>query len=146
MKKRKNKKEDPSLKYVIAAARKVWRWSAERRSVLAAAKIGKGWQCAICAAVGFVAEKTLKNGKKRKQMPVQIDHIDPIGPEPTTWKECGEWLHRLFCPVSNLQCVCRACHQIKTNKEREERTVTSADLDEWARRVPKDTIINGEEK
>lgn len=130
MKKTRTKK-DPSLKYMIAAARKIWRWTPERRQVLARAKVGKGWKCEICETVGFVGKKTFKNGKTRKVMPVQVDHIVPIGQEPFAWLEFGSWLSRLFCALTNLQCICRACHQLKTNKER---AVTAADLDAFAER------------
>ena len=109
---------DKSLKYLITSARKIWRWSLDRRIVLKRAKVDKGWKCELCGTIGFITEKTLKNGKVRKVMPVQVDHIDPIGAEPTNWIEVGPWLVRLFCHISNLQCICRECHQVKTNKER----------------------------
>lgn len=118
---RKPKKAKTSLSYLISAARKIWRWSAERRQVLSRCKLGKGWKCELCGVVGLVTEKILKNGKKRKVMPVQVDHIDPVGEEPVTWLEVGPWLKRLFCAITNLQCICRECHQTKTNKERSER-------------------------
>lgn len=47
-----------------------------------------------------------------------IDHIIPVGKEPQTWSEFGEYLSKLFCPKENLQKVCASCHNNKTKIER----------------------------
>ena len=51
---------------------------------------------------------------------VVVDHVIPVGS-----LRCAEDLPRmvetLFCEKDNLQCLCTPCHQVKTNKEREQR-------------------------
>jgi hypothetical protein len=92
---------------------------------------GKGWKCEKCGVVGKKYEVTFKTGRKQKRMPVQVDHIVPVGVEPQTLAECGPWLERLInAPLSNLQVLCLLCHKAKTKAER----VTEADLDEFAKR------------
>jgi 5-methylcytosine-specific restriction endonuclease McrA len=48
---------------------------------------------------------------------IDVDHIKPIvGPEGfTTW---DKFIENLFCPVENLQTLCKACHKAKTLSER----------------------------
>lgn len=54
--------------------------------------------------------------KDRKE--VQVDHKVPVGGFQGDW---NLYIEKLFCDVSNLEVLCLACHQQKTNKEREER-------------------------
>lgn len=96
------------IKYIIAAARKTWRWSEERRQVKNRCRQGKdNYMCELCKAI---VDR------------VDIDHIEPIGSQPVQWSEFGSWLERLFCPASNLQGLCKKCHASKTLKERKERS------------------------
>ncbi len=47
----------------------------------------------------------------------EIDHIIPVG----TLKEFNDlpkFVENLFCSEKNLQLLCKPCHKIKTNKER----------------------------
>src|SRR5674476_232931 len=55
---------------------------------------------------------------------VTVDHIKPIvGPEGfISW---DLFIERLFCPIENLQCLCKPCHSIKTKKETLKRTKTN---------------------
>lgn len=52
---------------------------------------------------------------------VQVDHIEPVIPIDREVKDWNEYISRLFCGIENLQVLCKECHQIKTNREREER-------------------------
>lgn len=65
------------------------------------------YQCAQCK--GWFKDKEVK-----------VDHINPVG----TLK-CAEdlpaFVENLFCEEDNLQCLCDACHTIKTKEERENR-------------------------
>ena len=69
-----------------------------------------------------------KNGKRKYkvmykcahcttlQEKIEIDHIDEVGP----FKGCWDiWMNRLFCEESNLQALCRGCHQVKTDEYNE---------------------------
>lgn len=57
-----------------------------------------------------------KKGNKRRINNVQIDHIIPIGSG--SWDEI---IAGMFCEADNLQVLCHACHQLKTQEEREQR-------------------------
>ena len=48
---------------------------------------------------------------------IQVDHIIPVIPVNRKIKDWNEYIERLFCPVENLQCLCKDCHLIKTNSE-----------------------------
>lgn len=65
------------------------------------------YQCACC-------EKWFRDKD------IQMDHKVPCG----SWKtfdELGAWVERLFCHKDGWQRLCKPCHQIKTNQEREAR-------------------------
>lgn len=54
---------------------------------------------------------------------MQVDHIQPVIPigvnlENITWDELVD---RIWCDTKNLQGLCEACHDIKTERERKER-------------------------
>ena len=84
---------------IIAALRRVWLYSEPRRDCLKAAKVSRGlYKCDEC-----------KKAHPKKQ--VQVDHIIEVG-KFETW---DLFMERLFCDVSNLQILCKACHLIKTN-------------------------------
>jgi 5-methylcytosine-specific restriction endonuclease McrA len=99
-----NKRSD--IAKLVSAARKVWRESENYKAVKKAAAVpGKtGWfMCRKCQVPHEV---------------IKIDHIDPIGKQPTTLEEFGQWLVRLFCAITNLQPLCNGCHNEKTKAER----------------------------
>jgi 5-methylcytosine-specific restriction endonuclease McrA len=101
--------------YLVAAARKVWRWSSERRAVINECERGvkKGKldtrerQCSEC-------NKWFPSKSKQ----IHIDHIEPVGKQPRDWDEYAEFYRRLFCPKSNLRPLCLSCHKIKTAEDR----------------------------
>ena len=51
---------------------------------------------------------------------VSVDHIEPCG-SLKTFEDLPKFVSTLFCEESNLQCICSACHSVKTKREREER-------------------------
>jgi len=79
-----------------SSARRCWMWySEERKQCILNSKIGRGqYKCVLC---------------KCTTNKIEIDHIIPAG-KFSTFKEYGEWLERLFCPLSNLQALCKLCH------------------------------------
>lgn len=101
-----------SLSYMVAAARKVWRWTEERKQVIERCKFFDKFKCEKCGAQVDFIEK-----KGKLTMPIQVDHKVPVGAQPRTWAEFGPWLERLFCPLSNLWGICLKCHRTKTNGE-----------------------------
>lgn len=54
------------------------------------------------------------------QTGIQVDHIVPVvGHEGfVSW---DSFIDRMFCPVENLQILCKACHKVKTAKEKKDR-------------------------
>lgn len=71
-----------------------------------------------CACCGELVPSTVKvDGKRVKN--IHVDHINPvIDPSVgfTTWDEVIE---NLFSELDNLQLLCTACHDIKTNQEKQ---------------------------
>lgn len=65
------------------------------------------YQCAEC--------KEWHQGKN-----VQVDHIVPAG-SLQSFDDIGAFCEKLFCEADGMQLMCKPCHQIKTNEEREER-------------------------
>jgi hypothetical protein len=122
MKKTKVKKEWSPHPYLVAAFRKVWYWSPERRQTLSSAKIGKDqWQCHSCPNIVVKEKYVTKKGRSRTRMTGSVDHIVPIGKQPRSWGEYNEYLAKTFCPASNLQVLCKACHGVKSKSEGKER-------------------------
>ncbi len=62
------------------------------------------YQCAQC-----------KKWKARTD--VTVDHITPCG-SLNSLEDLPMFVKTLFCETDNLQCLCDACHNKKTNKER----------------------------
>jgi hypothetical protein len=93
------------LKKIHKAVRQVWSWSHPRRLAVARATGKDGFpRCEKC----------------RKRVPkVAVDHIEPVG-------EIGgpDYIRRMWCPSSKLQCLCRKCHAPKTQAEARERAKT----------------------
>jgi 5-methylcytosine-specific restriction endonuclease McrA len=48
---------------------------------------------------------------------INIDHIIPAGSLRSA-QDLPGFVERLFCEVDNLQCMCEACHNVKTQKEK----------------------------
>lgn len=48
---------------------------------------------------------------------VQIDHIVATG-SLTSYEDLPRFVATLFCEVDNLQILCKPCHQVKSNEER----------------------------
>jgi 5-methylcytosine-specific restriction endonuclease McrA len=123
MKKTKVKKEWSPHPYLVAAFRKVWYWSPERRHALSCAKIGKDqWQCRTCHNVVVKEKYVTKKGRSRTRMTGSVDHIVPIGKQPRSWSEYNEYLAKTFCSADNLQVLCKSCHSAKSKSEGKERT------------------------
>lgn len=81
---------------IISALRKIWLWSEERKEALRLAKAKKNYRCNKC--------KKLFPKKE-----VQVDHIEEIG----AFINWDTYMERLFCPISNLQVLCKPCHKGK---------------------------------
>ena len=49
-----------------------------------------------------------------------VDHIIPVG-KIRSYDDLPRYFELLFCGNDNLHVLCKACHQVKSNKENEER-------------------------
>lgn len=72
-----------------------------------------------------------KCGKYFNNKDTVVDHIDPvIDPKvgfpvlPNGEDDWNTYLNRLFCPIENLQVLCKEDHDIKSGKETKVRTKT----------------------
>jgi hypothetical protein len=125
----KKKKAPYNLKAQIRGAlRNVWRFHPVLQEVLRRDRIERPYvkvdgsvsrvprvffRCYVCNT-----EHSRKN--------IDIDHRIPVGDTPgsalaapgLTW---DMFIDRLFCPASNLACICKPCHKEKSNRETAER-------------------------
>lgn len=113
---KKLKKARPIQSYLIAAARKIWLWSPERREAIANASLGPDLvECKKCKKL---LPKFMARGKKKL---FAVDHIDPVVLPSTGFLNWDEYYARLFVPANKLQILCHSCHEEKTEKENNER-------------------------
>lgn len=55
--------------------------------------------------------------KQFKSTEVQVDHVEPVIDPSIGFRDWNTYIDRLFCAVSNLQVLCKRCHNIKTKQE-----------------------------
>lgn len=94
------------IKKIRAAIRQIWHRSGVRKKVVKRASIGNDF---------FRCEKCSKRVPK-----ICIDHIKKVG------EIDGGFIERLFCASTNLQALCRKCHNLKTKEERDEARFSKA--------------------
>ena len=100
--------------FIMSALRKAWlRWP-PRGKVMKAAWVRRGvYKCNGCKKNVKV---TLKRDGKRYRN-ISVDHIKPVIPV-GGFKTWDSVVARLFCEDSNLQVLCKLCHDKKTKSER----------------------------
>jgi 5-methylcytosine-specific restriction endonuclease McrA len=90
------------VNYIKASLRRVWGRSRQRQSALKNAKVSYGhYRCANC------------NGIFRRK-DINVDHIIAI----SKFINFDLFIERLFCEVSGLQILCKACHKLKTKSDK----------------------------
>ena len=85
----------------------LWYWTPAKEAKAAAKLDGGGYLCSACGGV-FASSS------------VQVDHIVPCGSLKSD-ADLVTFVARLFAPADQYQVLCKACHQAKTNAERESR-------------------------
>ena len=81
-----------------------------------AATTKRGFRMCACCEQEVPVTRINEQGKRVKN--TFVDHINPIVDPATgftTWDSCIE---RMFCEIENLQVLCHACHEEKSNEER----------------------------
>jgi 5-methylcytosine-specific restriction endonuclease McrA len=71
-------------------------------------KLAMHYKCACCKKEFVAAD-------------VQVDHIQPVVNPKTGFTTWEEYINNMFCEKSNLQVLCKPCHSVKTQEEKEER-------------------------
>lgn len=69
-------------------------------------RLAQHFRCASC-------------NKDFPQKDVQVDHIQPVVDPYKGFKDWNTFVKRLFCEKSNLQVLCKACHHLKTQEEKQ---------------------------
>ncbi len=88
------------IKNLRSAIRKVWHWSVPRKLCIKRATDKDGF--GICE-------------KCKKRVPkIFADHITNVG------ELDGGYIERMFRPSKFLQALCKKCHQLKTNEEKQQ--------------------------
>lgn len=91
------------------------RW-APIQEVKKEARVARGlYECKECKQ--HVAP-TYRDGKNRKQN-IFVDHIIPIVDPATGFTNWDDCIQRMFCEKDNLQLLCKDCHDVKSEKEKE---------------------------
>lgn len=80
----------------------------ERRRNAKTGLIAKHFKCAHCSGE-FVATD------------VQVDHIHPVVDPKIGFTTWDDYINRMFCEVDGYQVLCKPCHKIKTDEEKQQR-------------------------
>lgn len=105
--------------FIISALRSASNRYPPKYECLNAAKVGKK----VNKATGRLAEhyKCAACNKHFVAKEVQIDHIEPVVNPLTGFIDWNTFVSRMFCPITNLQVLCKGCHKVKSDKEKKER-------------------------
>lgn len=97
-----------TVKRVRIAIRQVWHWSHAKRLVVKRCTLLNGFsRCEQC---------------KRTVAKIHVDHIQRVGDV-----DAG-FLTRMFCPSTQLQGLCKRCHDAKTKQERDDQRELEKDF------------------
>lgn len=93
------------VNFIRSGLRSLWLKWPPRYHAKVAAKVRHG----IYLCAGYETEPHEVRAKE-----IQVDHIEPIG----ELKDWDSHIEKMFCPASNLQVLCKDCHNKKTKNER----------------------------
>jgi len=71
-------------------------------------KMAMHYRCASCANVFVAAD-------------VQVDHIHPVVDTQQGFVSWDVYIDRMFCELDNYQILCKQCHKVKSDAEKQER-------------------------
>lgn len=72
----------------------------------ATGKLAQHYKCTLCGNI-FPAKE------------VVVDHIDPVVSPTKGFVSWDDYIERMFCEADGLQVLCKSCHKVKTNEERQ---------------------------
>lgn len=77
----------------------------------------------VNAKTGRIAQHYLCNhcNKEYTAKDVEVDHINPVVDPTEGFISWDVFIERLFCEKENLQVLCKGCHLIKSNLEKQEK-------------------------
>lgn len=98
--------------FLFAGLRRLSRFYPVKNEALRLARKSPGnYECAECKKLFKIAD-------------VKVDHIAPVIDPKVGFVDWNTYIDRLFCPLSNLQCLCDWCHKIKSAAEVKVRKAT----------------------
>lgn len=115
---------------IVNKIRSVWRYSPLRKEVKERCEIDDHYYVELPRKIkGLVkvikvkfpyyrCEKCRKITEK-----IEVDHKIPAIDIEKGWQGFDSFIERLFCDISNLQGICKRCHDKKTNKENKVRKI-----------------------
>lgn len=78
--------------------------------------------------------KCAECGGQFTQTNIQVDHINPVVSPTIGFTTWDSFIENLFCPEENLQVLCKSCHLLKSNIERQLRKNNDTKKDSKASR------------
>lgn len=104
------------VKSVLRSGSRKW---PPKFEALNAAKRGKQ----VNVKTGWLAEhyECAECHKRFPAKDIQVDHVVPVVPV-TGFETWDNVIENLFCEADNLQVLCKPCHKLKSQKERQERS------------------------
>ena len=104
--------------FIRSTLRKAWMVWAPNNQTKRNARIERGvYKCAGYNRNSHGAKASvLVKGKRQNN--IFTDHIDPVVDPAEGFTTWDEYIERLFCESTNLQVLCRECHNLKTADEK----------------------------
>lgn len=80
----------------------------EKKTNQKTGRLAQHFRCSLC-------------GNEFTQKDMEVDHIKPVVDPAKGFQSWDVFIDRLFCEANNLQAICKPCHLLKTNKEKQEK-------------------------